>query len=103
MQFNDSFSLETHSGLELIYIQDKSGSYFSAPIPPGSARIVPGSHWGTFTIACTIPIALLVGLWMYKIRPGRVMEASIIGAGLTLGATVLGGLIPHGGGMASYF
>jgi carbon starvation protein len=45
-------------------------------LPPNSVQIVPGSSWGMFTIACTIPIALLVGLWMYKIRKGRVVEAS---------------------------
>src|SRR5882762_2010726 len=33
------------------------------------------SSWGTFTIAMTIPVALFVGLWMYRIRPGRVVEA----------------------------
>ena len=33
-------------------------------------RLVPGSPWGTFTIACTIPIALFVGLYMYRIRRG---------------------------------
>ena len=33
---------------------------------------VPGGHaWGTFTIACTIPIALFVGLYMYRIRKGK--------------------------------
>ncbi|HTL31074.1 MAG TPA: carbon starvation protein A [Tepidisphaeraceae bacterium] len=64
-------------------------------VPPDAARLVPGSSWGTFTIACTIPIALLVGLWMYKIRPGKVVEASLIGAGLTLVATVLGGWVSH--------
>ena len=37
------------------------------------------SSWGTFTIAMTIPIALFVGLWMYRIRPGKIAEASIIG------------------------
>ena len=37
------------------------------------------SSWGVFTIACTIPIAFLMGQWMYKIRPGRVAEASAIG------------------------
>ena len=37
-----------------------------------AVRLVPGSSWGTFTIACTIPIALFVGLYMYKIRPGKV-------------------------------
>ncbi|HEY1628467.1 MAG TPA: carbon starvation CstA family protein, partial [Tepidisphaeraceae bacterium] len=40
------------------------------------------------------PIALLVGLWMYKIRPGHIVEASLIGAVLTLGATVIGGFVP---------
>ena len=37
------------------------------------------SAWGTFTIAMTIPIAIFVGLWMTKIRPGKVGEASVIG------------------------
>jgi carbon starvation protein len=51
---------------------------------------VKGSSWGTFTIAATIPIALLVGLWMYKLRPGKVVEASLIGAVLTLFVTFAG-------------
>ena len=59
-----------------------------------SSEIVPGSSWGTFTIAATIPIALLVGLWMYRIRKGRVIEASLIGGVLTLAAVVVGGWIP---------
>jgi len=59
-------------------------------LPGGCVQVVPGSSWGTFTIAATIPIALLVGLWMYRIRPGRVVEASLIGGVLTLGAVVLG-------------
>src|SRR5512136_2093194 len=37
------------------------------------------SSWGMFTIIVTIPAALLTGLWMYKIRPGKVGEASIVG------------------------
>ncbi len=93
MQFTDPFPLRTTAPLTATWIQDKSGSYFSAPLPAGSVRLVPGSHWGTFTIACTIPIALFVGLYMYKIRPGRIVEASLIGAGLTLLATLAGGLI----------
>ena len=56
---------------------------------------VRGSSWGTFTIACTIPIALLVGLWMYRIRKGRVIEASLIGGAMTLFAVVAGGWIPN--------
>ncbi|HEY7117866.1 MAG TPA: carbon starvation CstA family protein, partial [Tepidisphaeraceae bacterium] len=67
---------------------DRSTS--TLPIPPGAVRAMPGSSWGTFTIAATIPIALFVGLYMYKLRPGRVAEASIIGAALTIGATIAG-------------
>jgi carbon starvation protein len=54
---------------------------------------VPGSSWGTFTIACTIPIALLVGFYINRIRKGRVIEASIIGAVFTLAAVIVGGWI----------
>src|SRR5262249_16890709 len=48
----------------------------------------------TFTIACTIPIALFMGLWMYKIRKGRIGEASILGAAAVLAAVVVGNWIP---------
>jgi carbon starvation protein len=48
------------------------------------------SPWGTFTIAATIPNALLVGLYMRVWRPGKVTEASIIGVVLLL-AALLGG------------
>jgi carbon starvation protein len=63
-------------------------------LPAGCVQVVPGSSWGTFTIAATIPIALLVGLWMYRIRPGRVVEASVIGGVLTLAAVVAGNWVP---------
>jgi carbon starvation protein len=48
------------------------------------------SPWGLFTIVATIPIALLMGLWMNNIRPGKVMEATTIGVVLLL-AALLGG------------
>src|SRR5947199_9472557 len=48
---------------------------------------------GLFTIACTIPIALLMGWWMKRWRPGSVGEASAVGAGLLLGALVAGGWV----------
>jgi carbon starvation protein len=48
------------------------------------------SPWGLFTIACTIPIALLMGLWMNHIRPGKVAEATVIGIAL-LFAALMGG------------
>ena len=59
-------------------------------LPADAFRSTPGSPWGTFTIAATIPIALFVGLYMYKLRPGKVIEASLIGAVLTLAATYYG-------------
>ena len=37
------------------------------------------SPWGTFTIAMTIPIALLMGLYLRRVRPGKVLETSILG------------------------
>jgi carbon starvation protein len=48
------------------------------------------SPWGTFTVAMTIPAALLFGLYMYRIRPGRVVEGSLIGVALILAAVLLG-------------
>ena len=49
------------------------------------------SSWGMFTIVVTIPAALLTGLWMYRIRPGRVGEASLIGVSIVLLGVFLGG------------
>jgi carbon starvation protein len=65
-------------------------------------QVVPGSSWGTFTIACTIPIALFVGLYMYRIRKGRIVEASILGAIGVLAATIAGSWIP-GSALEPYF
>ena len=64
-------------------------------LPAGTKLLVPGSSWGMFTIACTIPIALFVGLYMYRIRKGKVVEASLIGAVGVLVATVVGSWIPE--------
>jgi carbon starvation protein len=44
------------------------------------------SPWGSFTIAMTIPIALLMGIYLRRIRPGRVLEASALGFVLVLAA-----------------
>lgn len=48
------------------------------------------SAWATFTIAMTIPAALIVAFYMYKIRPGRIMEASLIGVTLVVLGVILG-------------
>ena len=63
-------------------------------LPAGCVQVIPGSSWGTFTIAMTIPIAMLVGLWMHKVRPGRVLEASVGGGALVLAAVVAGNWVP---------
>jgi carbon starvation protein len=60
------------------------------------------SSWGTFTIAMTIPIALFVGLWMYRIRPGKIVEASAIGVIAVVAAVIFGSDIP-GSFLAPYF
>jgi carbon starvation protein len=48
------------------------------------------SPWATFTLAMTIPIALLLGLYLRFLRPGRVLEASVIGVALVLFVVVAG-------------
>ena len=53
------------------------------------------SPWATSTVAATIPIAVLVGLYMRNIRPGRVLEGSLIGLALLLLAVAGGGWIDH--------
>lgn len=53
------------------------------------------SSWGTFTIASTIPIALFMGLWMFKFRKGKTVEATIIGVTLLSLAVIMGRYIPN--------
>ena len=48
------------------------------------------SPWATFTLAATIPIALLLGAYLRYVRPGRVLEASLMGVALVLFAVVAG-------------
>jgi carbon starvation protein len=48
------------------------------------------SPWGAFTLAMTIPIALLMGLYLRFVRPGRVLEASLGGV-LLVGVAVVAG------------
>src|SRR6266481_6283254 len=49
-----------------------------------------GSPWGTFTIAATMPIALLMGVYLRYWRPGKVLECSALGFVLVL-ASIFGG------------
>jgi carbon starvation protein len=51
------------------------------------------SPWGTFTVGFTIPLALFMGLYMYRFRKGKIIEASAIGVIGLLAAVYLGGRV----------
>ncbi len=51
------------------------------------------SPWGTFTVSATIPIAMLVGVYMRHLRPGQVLEASALGVALLLLSVAAGGWV----------
>jgi carbon starvation protein len=61
-----------------------------------------GSPWGTFTIAATIPIALIMGVWMAKFRKGKMVEATIFGVIMLVLAVIFGRYIPNSS-IASWF
>lgn len=58
--------------------------------------------WGAFVLTMTIPIALIVGLYMYKIRPGKVGEASLLGFILVILDVAYGHSVV-GSSLAQYF
>ena len=53
------------------------------------------SPWATSTVGATIPIAMIVGVYMSKLRPGRVIESTVLGVSLLLLAVWGGGVIDH--------
>jgi carbon starvation protein len=62
-----------------------------------ASRQIPGSSWGVFTIGTSIPIALLMGLWMYVFRknsPTKIVEASVLGVITMLSCVQIGSYIP---------
>jgi carbon starvation protein len=61
------------------------------------------SPWGTFTIAMTIPIALLMGIYLRKLRPGKVLETSALGFVLVMLSIVGGQFVSHHPGLANMF
>lgn len=61
------------------------------------------SPWGTFTVTMTIPIALLMGVYLRAIRPGRVLEATAIGIVLLLAAVAGGGVVDQLPGVRGWF
>lgn len=61
------------------------------------------SPWGTFTVAFTIPLAIFMGVYLRFIRPGKILEISILGfAGLIFGI-ILGGQVSQSATWAPYF
>lgn len=61
------------------------------------------SPWGTSTVAATIPIAMIVGVYMRYLRPGHVLEASLLGVVLLLASVVFGGWVDHHPTLAALF
>ncbi|NUS39993.1 MAG: carbon starvation protein A [Lysobacter sp.] len=61
------------------------------------------SPWGTFTVAMTIPIALLMGVHLRVLRPGRILEASLVGFALLLLSIWLGGHVAASPAWAARF
>ncbi|MBZ5499809.1 MAG: carbon starvation protein A [Acidobacteriia bacterium] len=61
------------------------------------------SPWGTFTLAMTIPIAMLMGIYMRFLRPGKVLETSLLGFVLVMSAVVGGQYVAHVPALASLF
>jgi len=62
-----------------------------------------GSPWATSTVSATIPIALAMGVYMVRIRPGRVLEASLLGVALVLLAVVGGRWVAESESLRPFF
>src|SRR5271166_46101 len=62
-----------------------------------------GSPWGSFTVFCTIPIALIMGVYSRFIRPGKIGEMSAIGAVLLLLALIFGRTVSESATLAPMF
>jgi carbon starvation protein len=61
------------------------------------------SPWGVVTVGLTIPIALLMGVYLRWIRPGRVLEATALGLALLVGSLFVGQAVSHSATLAPMF
>jgi carbon starvation protein len=61
------------------------------------------SPWGAFTIAMTIPIALLMGVYLRRLRPGKVLETSLLGFILVMLAIWGGQLVSESPSLGRWF
>ncbi len=62
-----------------------------------------GSPWGTFTIAATMPIAVLMGLYLRYWRPGKVLECSAVGFVLVMASIFAGRAVAESPALAPVF
>ncbi|HSJ96377.1 MAG TPA: carbon starvation CstA family protein [Myxococcota bacterium] len=62
-----------------------------------------GSPWATSTIAATIPVAILMGLYLTRLRPGRVAEATVGGVALVLLSVWGGGVVAETAWLRPWF
>ena len=74
-----------------------------APVALVVVNALKASPWGLFTIVMTIPIALLLGVYLRFLRPGHVMEASLVGFVLVMAAVMGGRYVAESPLLAPYF
>src|SRR5579859_298577 len=74
-----------------------------APVALVVVNALKSSPWGLFTIVMTIPIALLLGVYLRFLRPGYVMEASLVGFVLVMAAVMGGRYVAESPLLAPYF
>ncbi len=61
------------------------------------------SPWGTVTLALTVPIAMIMGLYMRFVRPGKVLETTLIGLGMLVFALFAGKWVAENPALAPTF
>jgi carbon starvation protein len=61
------------------------------------------SPWGTFTVACTIPIAIIMGIYGRFVRPGHIGEMSVLGLVLLIAALLYGKTVAETPSLAHLF
>lgn len=66
-------------------------------------KALTNSPWGAFTVVCTIPLAIFMGIYLRFIRPGRIGEVSIIGFVVLMAAIIFGGDIARSPTLAPLF
>ncbi|WP_413723225.1 carbon starvation CstA family protein [Sodalis sp. RH23] len=66
-------------------------------------KALTNSPWGAFTVGCTIPLAIFMGIYLRFIRPGKIGEISIIGFIVLMAAIIYGGDISRSPTLAPFF